>query len=85
MGSSRPQKEFEKVELPPASAANAAAYIIRPRLEGNFPERLCAALKTMVGDLLIICTYGPMGEEKPGHSGQGGVAGRQQHHQEMRE
>lgn len=59
-------KEFEKIELYNVNNGERfATYIIKaPRGSKTISLNGSAARKAMVGDLLIICTYGPMSEEE---------------------
>jgi aspartate 1-decarboxylase len=57
-------KEFEYIELYNINNGERfATYVIKaPRGSGVISLNGAAARKAQVGDLLIICTYGPMGE-----------------------
>ena len=59
-------REFEKIELYNVNNGERfATYIIKaPRGSKTISLNGSAARKAMVGDLLIICTYGPMSEEE---------------------
>lgn len=58
-------REFERIELYNINNGERfSTYIIKaPRGSGVISLNGAAARKAHVGDLLIICTYGPMGEE----------------------
>ncbi|MFY9477487.1 MAG: aspartate 1-decarboxylase [Aquabacterium sp.] len=57
-------KEFEQIELYNINNGERfSTYIIKaPRGSGVISLNGAAARKAHVGDLMIICTYGPMGE-----------------------
>ena len=59
-------KEFEYIELYNVNNGERfSTYIIKaPRGSGVISLNGAAARKAHVGDLLIICTYGPMSEEE---------------------
>jgi aspartate 1-decarboxylase len=62
-------REYEQIELYNVNNGERfSTYIIKaPRGSGAISLNGAAARKAHVGDLLIICTYGPMDEEAAAH------------------